>query len=247
MGESNAESALRQENIEKDVTRMKKERAKRRHKKTHGNIGITNNVQEIQLDTDYDLYANPDQPISLQPIPFLFDTGAALTMISSQPLWAWTNLRDCLYAIGGCFNGPTKNDLKMGEYHGIMTLDKGETIRVIIPEAVQLPTHLAHSNLIANTAYLMAGHKYVSDLYKPKLRFKEGGQYTMEVHKGHLIIKIMPIDAHQPTPHRTIYIHENKIYEPPTFVPTEQFQYVNRANLRTGTCDTPVSAPRSSN
>jgi hypothetical protein len=47
MGESNAESALRQENIEKDVTRMKKERAQRRHKKTHDNIGITNNVQEI--------------------------------------------------------------------------------------------------------------------------------------------------------------------------------------------------------
>jgi hypothetical protein len=156
-------------------------------------------------------------------------------MISSQPLWAWTNLRDCLYAIGGCFNGPTQNNPKMGEYHGIMTLDKGETIRVIIPEAVQLPTQLVHSNLIANTAYLMAGHKYISDLHKPKLKFKGGGQYTMEVNKAHLIIKIMPIDATQLTPHRTIYLHEDKIYEPPTFVPTEQFQYANRANLQTST------------
>jgi hypothetical protein len=82
-----------------------------------------------------------------------------------------------------------------------MTLDKGETVKVIIPEAVQLPTHLAHSNLIANTAYLMAGHKYISDLHKPKLKFKGGGQYTMEVNKGHLIIKIMPIDATQSTSH----------------------------------------------
>jgi hypothetical protein len=178
MRESNAESVLRQENIEKDVKRMKQEREQRRQKKMqkkHGTIDITNNVQEIQLDTDYNLYENPDKPISLQPIPFLFDTGAALTMISSQPPWAWTNLRDCLYAIGGRFNGPTQNDLKMGEYHGIMTLDKGETIRVIMPEAVQLTPHIAHSNLIANTAYLMAGHKYISDLHKPKLKFKGGG------------------------------------------------------------------------
>jgi hypothetical protein len=43
----------------------------------------------------------------------------------------------------------------------------------------------------------------------------------------------MPIDTKQSTPHRTIFLHEDKIYEPPTFVPTEQFQYVNRANLQT--------------
>ncbi len=223
MGESNAESVLRHENIEKDVKRMKQEREQRRQKKKHGTIDITNNVQEIQLDTDYNLYENPNKTISLQPIPFLFDTSAALTMISSQPPWAWTNLRDCLYAIGGCFNGPTQNNLKMGEYH------KGETIRVIIPEAVQLTPHIAHSNLIANTAYLMAGHKYLSDLHKPKLKFKGGGKYTMEVNKGHLIVKILPTDATQ------IYLHEDKIYEPPTFSPTEQFQYVNRANLQTPT------------
>jgi hypothetical protein len=45
----------------------------------------------------------------------------------------------------------------------------------------------------------------------------------------------MPIDATQATPHRTIFLHEDKIYEPPTFVPTEQFQYANRANLQTPT------------
>ena len=57
----------------------------------------------------------------------------------------------------------------------------------------------------------------------------------MEVNKGHLIVKILPTDAPQQTSHRTIYLHEDKIYEPPTFVPTEQFQYVNRANLQTPT------------
>ena len=125
------EDAVRQ--IEEDIKRMKREREQKRHNRKQD---ITNNVQEIQLDTEYNLYANPDQPTSQQPIPFLYDTGAALSMISSQPPWAWTNLRDCLYAIGGCFNGPTQTDLKMGEYHGIMTLDKGETVKVIIPEAV---------------------------------------------------------------------------------------------------------------
>ncbi len=113
MGESNAESAIRHEHIERDVKRMKREREQRRNNRKQR---INNNVQEVQLDTDYNLYANPDQPTSQQPIPFLYDTGAALSMISSQPPWAWTNLRDCLYAIGGCFNGPTQTDLQMGEY-----------------------------------------------------------------------------------------------------------------------------------
>ncbi len=97
-------------------------------------------------------------------------------MISANPSWAWTHLRECLYQIGGCFNGPTHNDLKMGEYHGVMTLDSEESVRLIIPEAVQIPSNLAHSNLIANIPYLMAGHHYVSDLYKPKLKFKGKGQ-----------------------------------------------------------------------
>jgi hypothetical protein len=88
-------------------------------------------------------------------------------MISSDPAWAWTNLRDCMYNIGGCFAGPTFKNLQMGEYHGILTLDNTEAVRVVIPEAVQLPGHLSHSNLLANTPYLMAGHKFLSDLHKP--------------------------------------------------------------------------------
>jgi hypothetical protein len=49
-----------------------------------------------------------------------------------------------MYNIGGCFSGPTFKDLKIGEYHGALTLDTGETVRIIIPEAVQIPAHLSH-------------------------------------------------------------------------------------------------------
>jgi hypothetical protein len=89
-------------------------------------------------------------------------------MISSDPSRAWTNLRECMYNIGGCFAGPTFKNLQMGEYHGVLTLDNGETVRVVIPESVQLPGKLSHSNLPANTPYLMAGHKFIGDLHKPK-------------------------------------------------------------------------------
>jgi hypothetical protein len=68
----------------------------------------------------------------------------------------------------------TYPNLQIGEYHSIMTLGSGETAQIIIPEAVQFPPGAAHSNLLANTAFLLAGHKYISDLYKPKLKFKGG-------------------------------------------------------------------------
>jgi hypothetical protein len=116
-----------------------------------------------------------------------------------------------------------------------MTLDSGETIRLIISAAVELPTKLAHSNLIANIPYLMAGHKYVSDLYKPKLKFKGKCQYTMEFNKGHLVLKILPITANQPTTHQTIYLHDDTTYEPPTFVQPEHYHNINKANLQTPT------------
>ncbi len=88
-----------------------------------------------------------------------------------------------MFNLGGCFAGPTVQNLQMGEYHGVMTLDSGEPVRAIIPEAVQVPAKLSHSNLLANTPYLMVGHKFLSDLHKPKLKFKGGGQYTLAVTK----------------------------------------------------------------
>jgi len=165
----------------------------------------TNNAQEIKLENTENLYPNQNKRVTQTQHEFLYDTGAGLTMISGNPDWAWTNLRDCLYTIGGCFIGITLSNLQIGQYHGIITLDSGETVRIIVPEAVQLPPNTAHSNLLANTAFLMAGHKYISDLTQPKLRFKGGGQYTMSVQKGHNIFHALPISPHDETAHRKIF------------------------------------------
>jgi hypothetical protein len=62
----------------------------------------------------------------------------------------------------------------IGEFHALLTLDSGEIKRIIIPECVQIPAGMSSTNLLADTAFLMAGHKYVSDLHHPKLRFKGG-------------------------------------------------------------------------
>ena len=237
MGESNAESVLREEQIKQDIQRMRKEGKSRKVKKNKRQPTITlhNHVQEISLTSDYQLYPNQDQCLTTQALPFIYDTGAAISMISSDPLWAWTNLRECMYNIGGCFNGPTFKDLQMGEYHGVLTLDTGEAVRVIVPEAVQLPGKLSHSNLLANTPYLMAGHKFLSDLHKPKMKFKGGGQYTLTVNKGHNILMILPILHSKETPHRTLYLHLDQPYDPPTFINEIHYQNVNRANLHTPT------------
>jgi hypothetical protein len=116
-----------------------------------------------------------------------------------------------------------------------MTLDSNETVKIIIPEAVQLPPGAAHNNLLANTAFLLAGHKYISDLYQPKLKFKGGGQCTLSVTKGHLVFSVLPVSATQDSPHRTIYLHNNEPYDPPTYVNNTIFQHANRANLQTPT------------
>ncbi len=228
MGESNAESVDRMRLIEEEILHIQAMRNKRKRV-------MVNNVQDVQLTSDYYLYENQDQPITEQPIPILFDTGAALTMISSHSPTAWCNLRECMFNISGCFKGLSFPDLQMGEYHGVMTLDSGETVHIIIPEAIQLPAKLSHSNLLANTAYPMAGHNYVSDLYKSKLKSKGGGQYTLEVTRGHHVFKVLPIPADKQTAHRTIYLHNNHPYDPPTFMNEIHYQNTNRANLQTPT------------
>ena len=93
------------------------------NKPTNTKRKLTNNVQEITLQTDYNLYPNQDHSLQNQSLLFIYDTGAAISMISSEPSWAWTNLRECMYNIGGCFSGPTFKDLQIGEYHGALTLD----------------------------------------------------------------------------------------------------------------------------
>ena len=98
----------------------------------------------------------------------------------------------------------------IGEFHGIITLDSQETIRVIIPEYIQIPKGLSNTYLLSDSAFLMAGQTYVSHLSKPKLRFKGGGTYTMSVTRGHKLITVMPTHAEEDTPHRTVYLHLNE-------------------------------------
>ncbi len=187
INESNTESAQRCELIYAEINvlreKAKKERIKNRHNQdftTPDNSPqrrLQNLVQNIDILNDY-AYPNPDKPMTIQPHEVIMDTGAAMTMFPGTYQPAWKNLRPCLYSISGCFKGETHSDLQIGEFHGVMTMDSGETVRVIIPEFVQLSPNLSHSCLLANTPFLLAGHKYINDLYKPKLKLKNGGTYT---------------------------------------------------------------------
>jgi hypothetical protein len=87
MGESNAESVLREEEINQDVKRMKRERTLRtkRGKQRRHSHTLNNNVTEVNLHTDYSLYENPDKYPTPHPVPVIYDTGAAISMLSSEP------------------------------------------------------------------------------------------------------------------------------------------------------------------
>jgi hypothetical protein len=197
-----------------------------------------NNVQEISLDTDYYLYQSPDKPLQNQPISIIYDTGAAISMLPADCTHAWRNLRECLHTLTGCFAGHSESNLMIGEFHGILTLDNNETIRVIIPECIQIPTGLSNTYLLSDSAFLMAGHTYVSHLSTPKLKLKGGGTYTMSVTRGHKIITILPLNAEEDTPHRQVYLHANEPYDPPTFVNNVLYQCINRPNANTPTAFT---------
>ncbi len=121
----------------------------------------------------------------------------------------------------------------IGEFHALLTLDSGEIKRIVIPERVQIPAGMSSTNLLADTAFLMAGLKYVSDLHRPKLQFKGGGRYTMSVISGHKILKVFPIDVEKDTTHAIIYMHLDEPYDPPTFVSTVLYQCSNRPNAHT--------------
>ncbi len=79
MNESNAESAHRTNIIDDEVRAIL---AKRRKKL------VTNNVQDIELQTSHSLYENQDKRLVTTQIEVIYDTGAALSMISGEPEWA---------------------------------------------------------------------------------------------------------------------------------------------------------------
>jgi hypothetical protein len=133
-------------------------------------MDLSNNVQDIILNSPHSLYHNPDKPLPPQVVDVIYDTGAAISMLPEEYTYAWANLRECLHTLTGCFAGTQESNLQIGEFHGIITLDSGETRRVIIPECIQIPPGLATTYLLADSAFLLAGHQYVSHLSKPKLK-----------------------------------------------------------------------------
>jgi hypothetical protein len=165
------------------------------------------------------------------------DTGATFTMLPGDYDFAWTNRSPCLHIIEGCFKGGgTNKDTEMGEMHALITLDNGEVRRAIIPQAIALPPGMANSYLLAVTPFLLADHKYTCSLARPKLHFKGGGTYTMDVNKGHHILNMTPIHALTPTPHKEIILHRREPYDPPTFHNHSTItQNTNRPNTKTPT------------
>ena len=121
---------------------------------------------------------------------------------------SWCNLRPSFMKLSGAFTkaNETQSDLWIGEFHAEMTLDDGEKIRAIFPEAISLPTEHA-TYLLCDSQYLLAGYTYHSDLRTPKLELKQGGTYTMDVIAAHKILHMLPICATTQTNHRTVLFH----------------------------------------
>jgi hypothetical protein len=187
-----------------------------------------NHVQQVTIDTDH----------RNEPIQVIYDTGASISMLPAEYASSWAHLRECLHTLTGCFLVHTEKNLTIEEFHGILTMDSGEVVKVIIPECILIPPGLSNTYLSADSAYLMVGHQYVSHLSKPKLKFKGGGVYTMSVTRGHKLVTMLPIRANSETTHRQIYLHNNAPYDPPTYVNNTLYQCTNRPNANTSTAFT---------
>ena len=137
----------------------------------------SNNTQEYTLDTEHSLYENQDKAVQAQQIDVLHDTGASITVLPSDFEFAWTNVRDSLHTISGCLKGTAEKYTQIGKFHALITLDTEEIKRAIIPEAILIPSTRTNTYLLAHAPLLMAGHDFLPNLYKPKIKFREGGEY----------------------------------------------------------------------
>jgi hypothetical protein len=90
--------------------------------------------------------------------------------------FVWVNVRDSLHIISGCLKRTAEKYTQIGEFHALITLDTEKTKRAIIPEAILIPSTRTNTYLLAHASLLMAGHEFISNLYKPKLKFREGGR-----------------------------------------------------------------------
>jgi hypothetical protein len=70
-----------------------------------------NHVQQVTIDTDHGLYDNPDKPQRNERIQVIYDTGASISMLPAEYASSWTNLRECLHTLTGCFSGQTEKNL----------------------------------------------------------------------------------------------------------------------------------------
>jgi hypothetical protein len=71
-----------------------------------------NHVQQVTIDTDYSLYDNLDKPMKNEPIQVIYDTEASISMLPAEYSSAWTNLRECLHSLTGCFSGHKEKQLE---------------------------------------------------------------------------------------------------------------------------------------
>ncbi len=85
----------------------------------------------------------------------------------------------------------------MGEFLALITLDSDEVRGIIIPQAISLPLNMVNSYILAATLFLIAEHRYICTLQKPKISFKGGSTKTMNVIRGHHVINMTPIPRHQ--------------------------------------------------
>jgi hypothetical protein len=109
---------------------------------------IQQNVQTITLDdlNPHGLYPHHDNPLPAQLITVIYDSGASITMLPGAFADSWRNLRPSLMQFSGAFatENQLQHNLSVGEFHAKLTLDDGEKIRAIFPEAVSLPPNTTH-------------------------------------------------------------------------------------------------------
>jgi hypothetical protein len=154
-------------------------------------------------------------------------------MMPEQFGFAWTNLQQCLHTVEGCFKGARTDDrTQMGEFHALITLDSGEIRRAIIPQAIALPKDIANSYLLATTPFLIAGHRYSHHFERPKICLKGGGIQTMNVIRGHQIIRMTPISANLENPHRETLLHLRENYDPPSYIHQQLHKHTERKQTK---------------
>ena len=108
----------------------------------------------------------------------------------------------------------------IGDYNAIGQLDSDEVVHFLFPESVATPPDLEGANLMSDVQFLQAGHQYISSLESPKLHFRDGGSYTMNVKNGHKLLRLQPISSTtaESMNYRTITAQLSTPYDPPTYI-----------------------------